>query len=123
MLFVTSPSVTALQLSKLIGIEEAALTSRPSRDTSDDVYWRFEPADSNIVDLAAGIELLSSSIHVGENIRDIYLSIGVFYYSYTCTVSLSFPSMALLTTAFPDLVIDVSPYPCSPEDDEEETSP
>ncbi len=114
--FVTSTSVTALQLSELIGVEETALDSRPSRTVKDEIYWRFEPTGENFVELAEGIEVLISSIHpqrpinVDENIREIYLSIGVLCKSYTCTVNLPLPLLAPLITMFPDLIIGSVAY-------------
>ncbi len=124
--FLTSTSVTALQLSELIGVEETALDSIPIRTGKDEIYWRFESTDENAAELSAGIEALISSIHpqhpinVDENIRAIYLSIGVLCGSYTCTVNLSLPFLAPLITMFPDLVIESVAYSSTVEDDEEE---
>ncbi len=126
--FLTSTSVTALQLSELIGIEETALTSRPSQRIEDGIYWRFEPAADDKADLTAGIELVSANVHPQHpiredgNIKDIYLSIGALYDTFECSVCLPCPSLALLTTKFPDLGITNVTYPVDDWDDADDPS-
>ncbi len=126
--FLTSTSVTALQLSELIGIEETALTSRPSQRIEDGIYWRFEPSADDKADLAAGIELVNTNVHPqrpireDENIKDIYISIGVIHDLAVCGEYLSFPSLALLTAKFPDLGITIITYPVDDWDDEDDPS-
>ena len=124
----TSTSITASQLAKLIGVEETALTSRPSKRIENGTYWRFEPSADGKADLDARIELLNSktypehSVRKDEDIKDAYISIGIIHDYALAAAILSCPALALLTAKFPDLGITITIYPTADWDDEDDPS-
>ncbi len=111
-----SLSVTGLQISRLLGVRESAISSQQGKKRN---LWRYEPVFRDNVKLLTRIERIASDLHIKEPIRKgrtiklIYLNIGVFYdhNDQYCVAGLSYRSLALLASRIPDLEIFISTYP------------
>lgn len=124
---VTPSLVTRHELADLLGVSTpSALDDRPGREAGT-VSWRYEPAyPDKTMTLADYVNFIASDlrpgrpIRIGKKIKDIYLDIGVFYYSVACTVSLPMHCLASLKKKIPELGVGIRCYPCREDEGEEE---
>ncbi|MFH0926673.1 MAG: hypothetical protein V1872_13750 [bacterium] len=119
---ITSLSTTSQSMSELLGSRCSMLECTEIDHGS---LWRLESNLDEKVSLKAHVEsiiaMIPSGISVKSNdfIKELYLVIGVLYYSATCTVTFPFECISLLISKFPGINIEIICYPCSEELDDE----
>jgi len=80
----TSLSVTAMEVSELLGVNKSEIDSRRLRKRKR-ILWRYEPVFRENVKLLTRIKKLASQLNIkepirkGRRIKAIYFSIGVFH--------------------------------------------
>ena len=114
----TSSSATSEQLSEFLGIPD----SMPiHRKIDRGLLWRIESDLEKQTPLNEHVNILISrlpstiSMCPNDFIQEIYLSIGVFHDSVTCTVSFPNECLKFVLSKCPKMAIEIACYPCEEE--------
>ncbi len=113
--FITSSSVKKKLISDQLNLKDDKIHCQK---LENDMLWRIESSldkESSIIEhIGCIVSMVPSDLSsdFGELIKEMYIDIGVFYDTLTCSVSLSGKCINLINKTFNNIDIEITCYPC-----------
>lgn len=111
---VLTRGLSITDFAKLLGVDQSAITCRKK---GSDNMCRIVSGCRTQIPLADQVKTLLSKVRckkpiaVTKNVKKVYLNVGVFYDSVTCSVNVSGDCLNMLIAKFPDASLELSCYP------------